>query len=176
MPSQAKSPDSARPLWHVQNARQRSLGRASCTMFRIRRGSERTSGGVRRIATGLPSLGSHSPADGCWRGICGVFDSGRCGLIARGRSSRSARGTREAKEYTENLVVNTLPSKRKKNYVTIMLAVSCQWHLDWRRRARCHSHYRCRGAIASRLTAEPLLHEDNRRHSQYEQTYTSTQR
>ena len=90
---------------------------ASCTAARcilpVRQGPDRTSEGLRQLATVLPSLDPHRPAGGCWRGACGAFDGGRFALIVGCRPARSTRGMCQAKEYPENLVVNTLPSKTK---------------------------------------------------------------
>ena len=132
---------------------------APCTVapciLHIRRGSDRTSEGLRWLATFFPSLDPHRPVTGYWRGACGVFDRGRFALITRCRPLWSTRGTCRAKKQTESVMVNTLPSNRKKNYVTIIYSLACQRNLDWRRLDRPHPRYRCCGAIASRLTAEP---------------------
>jgi hypothetical protein len=91
--------------------------RAPCTtahcILHVRRGPDPTSEGLRRIATVRPSLDPHRPASGYWRGACGVFDGGRFALIVRCRPSRNTCGTCQAKEYPENMMVNTSPSKTK---------------------------------------------------------------
>jgi hypothetical protein len=82
-------------------------------ILHIRRGQDRTSERLLLPATVLPSLDPHRPASGYWQCACGVFDGGRFALIVRCRASRSTRGTCQAKEYPENMMVNTLPSKTK---------------------------------------------------------------
>jgi hypothetical protein len=42
-----------------------------------------------------------------------------------------------------------LPSKRKNNYVPLILAASCQWLVDWRRHGRPPSRHRRRCFVAS---------------------------
>lgn len=153
--SRVENSASARPRLCMRNARRNSSNRASCTTLRLRPGPDRTSEGLRRLAMVLPSLDPHRLADGCWRGACGVFDSGPFALIVRCQPSRSAGGTCEAKKQTENVAVNALPSKTKENYVTITYAGAWQCHLDWGRLGRLPArHYRS-DSIASRLTAEP---------------------
>jgi hypothetical protein len=82
-------------------------------ILHVRRGPDRTSEGLRRLATVLPSLDPPRPASDYWQGACGVFDGGRFALIVRCRASRSTRGTCQAKDYPESMMVNTLPSKTK---------------------------------------------------------------
>jgi len=75
---------------------------APCTaphcILHIRRGSERTSEGLRQPATVLPPPESHRPTSGCCLHTCGVFDSGRIALIVCFRPSRNTCGTRQAKK------------------------------------------------------------------------------
>ena len=90
---------------------------ALCTVahciLHVRRGPDRTSEGLRRLATVLPSFDPHRPASDYWRCACGVYDGGRFALVVRFRASRTTRGTCQAKEYPENMMVNTLPLKTK---------------------------------------------------------------
>jgi hypothetical protein len=97
-----RGPDSAGLRLRLQNARRSSLDSASCTVFGIRRGSDRTSEGLRRPTMGLPSVDPHRPAGGCWRVARGGVDSGRLALIVPCRPSRSTGGTRQAKAQPAN--------------------------------------------------------------------------
>ena len=58
--------------WLARQADCRRWNLAPCTaahcILHIRRGPDRPSEGRHRIATVLPSLASHNPAGGCWRG------------------------------------------------------------------------------------------------------------
>src|ERR1039457_4581731 len=76
-----------------------------------------------RLATFVLSLDAHCGADGCWRGTCGVLDVSRFALIMRCRSSRITCGTCQAKDQPENVVVNPLPSKRKKTMLLLFSPV-----------------------------------------------------
>src|ERR1017187_85515 len=55
----------------------------------------------------------HRPASDYWQGAYGIFGRSLFALIVRSRALRSTRGTNQAKEYPENMMVNTLPSKTK---------------------------------------------------------------
>src|SRR4029434_7918840 len=78
--------------------------------------------------------------------------------------------TGPSRSVPRKVMVNTLPSKRKIHYASLILADSCQWPLYWRRLGRPPSrHHRC-GSIASPLTVEPFrrrLHQTTRLSAQY---------
>ena len=85
----------------------------SLCILHVRGGPDGTSEGLLLRATVLPTLDPHRHASGYWQGACGVLEGGRFALIVRCRASRSTRGTCQAKEYSENMMVNTLPSNTK---------------------------------------------------------------
>jgi hypothetical protein len=68
---------------------------------------------VKRRASAYHDVSLGWSAGGYWRGGCGAFDGGRFALNVRCLPSRDFRGTYQAKEYPENMMVNKLPLKTK---------------------------------------------------------------
>ena len=90
---------------------------ASCTaahcILHILRRPDRTSEGLRQFATVLPRGNPNRQAGCCWQGTYGSFGGEHLKLHPQPWAGRRVRGMFHAKEQSENMMVNTLPSKTK---------------------------------------------------------------